>query len=191
MLTEEPGLLRQRGIPFRNDSGAEIPPHGLLRVLDRVTPPAGQPEEWLLKVAKPDEDGKTYHLVNGPFPVPVGQHGEATFDFPTLVAYDASQGQPAPGESWGSQSGSFLLSKSFTGYRILAGPKDGLVEVIPEGEGGSGDRVVHANGLPPESDGGIDFFPGNFDELQQQGAQWLWVVPIGDLYIVNANPVFV
>lgn len=171
--------------PCRNDAGEQIPPFPVLRSLGQVEPGA-----WTLKVGKPDEDSGKNVLFGGPTRVEPNDPGLYTRTFPAQARFEVADGTPAVGDTVGPKAGSWRLSILQTGFVVVA--VDGEeIWVIPSPGGGSGDRVVHANGLPPESDGGIDFFPGNFDELQQQGGGWAWIVPPGDLYIVNANPTFV
>lgn len=119
-------LAAVRKLRVSNASAEVIPPHALLRV-------TGNDADGLLAVAKPNADSLPYLLVNGPLPIAAGATGLATFDEPTPVAYDDAH-TPAPGDTWGSANGSWLLTKAKTGWRVMGDPdtESTVVEAVRE-----------------------------------------------------------
>jgi len=105
------GLRRLR---VSNGSGEVIPPHALMRA-------TGNDADGLLVVDKPDGNSLTHLLVNGPLPIAADATGLATFDEPVPVAYDDAH-TPAVGDTWGSASGSWLLTHGQTGWRVMGDP---------------------------------------------------------------------
>lgn len=108
-------------IPFRNDSGEEIPPFAVLRpdgLVDRT-------DEWCLKVKKPDSTFAQRYYVNGPAAIPVDGFGMATdASYPAPVKRDT--GTLTYGDGWGPSSGSWLLKRWYAG---------GFVAQIESGDG--------------------------------------------------------
>jgi hypothetical protein len=115
-----------------NTSGEEIPASGLVLVADA----SDADDDGNYDVDKPDGTSGTY-WINAPNEVPIDKPGAATNQFPCLVTYDDAE-TPAAGEEWGPVSGSWLLTKAGTGFRILGGPVDGLVRIEKIGGGGGG-----------------------------------------------------
>ncbi len=93
-------------IPFRNDSGEEIPPFAVLRV-DGIVDRDGQ---WVKKVFKPDDTYRLTYLVNGPAKIPVGGFGDATDGrYPCIVAKET--GTFAFEDAWGIANNSWTLHR--------------------------------------------------------------------------------
>lgn len=111
---------------FENVSGEDIPPFAVMR-------PAGRVEDddvWVMKCAKPDSDGGTFHVFNGPLKVKAGNRGNCTVESPILALYETADGTPQTGEEWGAKNGSWKLHKQRTGYKVIAEGETYLVEVI-------------------------------------------------------------
>jgi hypothetical protein len=125
-------LDRVRWLPAINNSGSlTIPAFGLVKLVSVS-------DEGVLTVDRPDADGQDVY-VNGPFAVAAGGHGMVTRDWPAYALYDAGDGTPAPGETWGAGASSYKLRKDKGGLTIQGGALGGNVLVSPIGSGGSGD----------------------------------------------------
>lgn len=119
-------------LTVENKAGEEAPAYGILRVTNGKMPS----EDGSYEVDKPDGSAATY-WVNSPIPIADDAFGAATNRFPTTVAYDDAE-TPTIGEEWGPVTGSWLLTKAGTGYRIVGAPENELVRVEKIGGGGSG-----------------------------------------------------
>lgn len=117
-------------LTVENKSGEEAPAYGILRVTNGKMPS----EDGSYEIGKPDGSSATY-WINSPVAIADDAFGAATNRFPTTVAYDDAE-TPAVGEEWGPVTGSWLLTKTGTGYRIVGTPEDGLVRVEKIGGGG-------------------------------------------------------
>jgi len=111
-MDELPALLRIHWFELENAAGQEIPAHAIMRCMGKVTTPAGELEEWRLKVGQADGSPAGY-LFNGPLPIPSSgsKTGSGHADHPAIVAYDPSQGLPAVGEVWGPAAGNWKIVK--------------------------------------------------------------------------------
>lgn len=123
-MTFAPAASHIRWLSFRNQSEEAIPPFAVLRPTGVITVHG----QAVLTVSKPDTSGGLAHFFNGPFPVEVGGFGSCTADFPCYAAHDPSD-QPALGDEWGPEAGSWQLVKANAGYQILGGAQDGRVQV--------------------------------------------------------------
>jgi len=112
---ESPGPLdRIRWILVTNGAAEAIPGHALVRV-------TGSTADGGFTVAQPNADNLPNLMVMGPMGIEVGGVGIATFDEPTPVRYNDAA-TPAAGETWGSASGSWLLTTGKTGWRVVGDP---------------------------------------------------------------------
>jgi hypothetical protein len=104
-------------LPFRNDSGEEIPARAVIQITGSVTLANG---EIVLKADKPDTAGLAgEHYVNGPMSVIDGGYGRCIVPVsPTWVSYDTAA-TPAFGENWGPQDGSFKIATAGSGILIV------------------------------------------------------------------------
>jgi hypothetical protein len=134
-------------MPVANTTAEEIPAFGLMRV-------TGTDDDGRAQVAKPDTDGQTNLLVNGPLPVNPNGYGQGHCESPCVVAYDTDDGTPAAGEDWGAASGSWKLKKDQTGASPVGGVSAGSVNVmhgfgVPasafDGSGGGGSITVEGD----------------------------------------------
>jgi len=105
--------LSNWNIPFRNDSGEEVPPFAVLRVTG-LTTIGGR---TVVTIGKPNTYGSQYsHFVNGPITVPADGYGTCTNDFPAMVS---ANGTATVGQLWGPRSGSWELESSTPGFIAL------------------------------------------------------------------------
>jgi len=114
-------------IPFRNDSGEQIPAFGVFKVTGSVTiTDFGQ----ALKAEKPDTYGSQFiHFVNGPQPVDGTKIGYcANPSQPVYAKYDTGT-TPANADLWGPDS-SFDLKEDVGGFQIIGGVVSGRVLVV-------------------------------------------------------------
>lgn len=107
-------------IKFRNDSGATIPAHGLMRI-------TGSTVDGLITVAKPNDTFQRYYIANGPSPVDADEIGIGFNDI-TDVLYELTDGTPAYGESWGAEDNNWKLRRGMSGATII-GAQAGLAKV--------------------------------------------------------------
>jgi len=113
-------------MPFRNDSGEEVPAYGCLRITGAVV----VDDTLFLTAGKPNTYGAQYsHRFNGSEPVPVDGYGVCRIGFGVKALYETSDGTPAFGERWGPRSGTFKLKKHTGGFSILGGHSGGVVTV--------------------------------------------------------------
>ncbi len=114
-------------IPFRNDSGEEIPPYAVMRITGAdVDDPDDeqQVDNWFLKVEKPNTTFYREYLVNGPETVPYSGGGAEDFGVgyflrdARYVSYREASGTPAYGEVWGPKADQWTLEKYRYGFTI-------------------------------------------------------------------------
>lgn len=103
-------------IIFKNSSGEQVPAFGVMRVTEYS-------EAYrTATIAKPNSTAQARYLVNGDQPVSDGSTGWAhRLDAVCEVLYDAADGVPAYGETWGPESGSWLIHKNQPGFTIWGG----------------------------------------------------------------------
>lgn len=109
------GGSSESSVSFRNTSGEEIPPYGIMRVTGAELS-AGLP---VITVAKPSTTFQRLYLVNGPLRVGSGSTctGIGTWlNDAGYVLYDT--GTPAVGESWGPKASQWSLTKWRYGFTI-------------------------------------------------------------------------
>lgn len=125
------GVRQQRAVwmppqpvHFRNDSGEEVPAHGVMYVTGSVT--VG-PKEYVT-IEKPDTSLQRLCLVNGKRPVADGNYGRGTWlSEADWVLYDS--GTPAYGESWGPKQSQWSLTKWRYGFTIIGNPDSEALKV--------------------------------------------------------------
>jgi hypothetical protein len=97
-------------IPFRNDSGEEIPAYAVMRVDEVIY----RDKQWLCVVMKPDTEFGQRYLVNGPGTVQADGYGQATdAAYPAPVACEA--GTVTYGDGWGVLADSWELKRWHAG----------------------------------------------------------------------------
>jgi hypothetical protein len=113
-------------VPIKNIDDDPIPGYGAVEVVEVN-------EDGYLTVQRPSASSLTTVLFNGPQSVQPGGYGSAHCTFPAIAAYeaDADTEDPAGGETWGTEGGSWYLQKGQAGFRILGGATEGIVNVIP------------------------------------------------------------
>src|SRR5262245_32492844 len=123
----EPG--GQRWLSILNADSQTIPPFAVCLITDVNA-------DGFATVTRPSADNQVRGIVfNGPIPVPEGEYGQATETLPAIAAYEQTEGdgsghaEPVAGEVWGAVNGSWKLQEGFSGYVILGGAADGLVNV--------------------------------------------------------------
>jgi hypothetical protein len=99
-------------IPFRNDSGVEIPPYAIMRpkqTVDTGTEVIDRDGQWCIAVVKPDTVFARRYLINGPTAIPIDGYGMASDgSYPTLALRENEAGSGA-GEGYGVQPSSWKL----------------------------------------------------------------------------------
>lgn len=119
-----PDLDQVRWLPCLNVSGADVPPFGVVRLVE--VNDAGQ-----FEVDYPNANNNPFGLAfNGPTTIAAGGTGLVTTDTPFWAYYDAATTNgdsaesadetPVAGDIWGPQSGSFALHGRRTGFRVLS-----------------------------------------------------------------------
>lgn len=131
MLNRSPGQAN-RGYfaaldrkPCQNVGGQAVPAFGIVRITDTLT-------DGSLKVDRPNADSMdpTSLAVNGPSPIPVNGYGAVSRAWPLIVAYNTGA-TPAPGQTWGTASGSYLLTSGKGGFLVLGSPQQNRVQAGP------------------------------------------------------------
>lgn len=118
---------RQRRVPAQLASSITVPAFGVCQYFNSLLPSRLLPKSrQVVTVGRISTAAGAERLcINGPTPIvasPDGNgKGEVTFDYPTYVLYEYSDGTPAPGELWGPEVGSFFLRKGVGGFTILGG----------------------------------------------------------------------
>jgi hypothetical protein len=108
--------LPATAVSVRNDSGEEIPAHGVMR----VTSVDLEPDVYV--VAKPNTEFKCRYLVNNSTAIPIDGTGKGTWlERSGVVLYNDSSGTPAIDEEWGAKSGQWSLEKNRPGFLITGG----------------------------------------------------------------------
>lgn len=110
----------QRYPPFWNVSGEVIPAYAAIRISGKRVVGAGG---TALEGSKPDGSDSVV-AVNGPSDVQINRSGRCTLDWPATVLSD-STGEIGP------VSGSFVMSASGSGYRVIGGLTSGKALVSP------------------------------------------------------------
>lgn len=113
-MTPQSPLSRIRWLSVRNLSSEDAPPFAALRVVGATR----LDEQTIVTVDKPDATLARHYMLNGPARIAAGGHGDATFDAPALVLFDAAH-TPAAGEGWGPRSGQWSLARGYPGFTIL------------------------------------------------------------------------
>lgn len=146
-------LGRTRWLTVRNAAAEPAPAFGLLRV-------TGTDADGTTVVDKPNADSLAGLLVCGPAQIAAGGLGVATADDFVPVAYDAAA-TPAVGQTWGSASGSWLLTTGKSGWLVSGQPEAGLetVAAMRQAGGGSGVPQVPASGSLMLS--GLSMYPSS------------------------------
>lgn len=105
-------------LPFRNDSGEEVPANGVMA----VTGIAVVNGTKYLTIEKPGSTFYRQYAVNGPKKIADEGYGHcALTDCLQWALYYESDGTPAIGEGWGPKPSSWFLHKHWPGYRIVGG----------------------------------------------------------------------
>lgn len=110
-------------VPVTNVAAVTIPSFGVAIV-------TGQDEFGNLEIDEPDTDNDTGVVVLGAGAVTADGFGEGTFDARCIVAYEEADGTPAAGEEWGVKAGNYKLREGYSGFRILGGAANGLVNAV-------------------------------------------------------------
>jgi hypothetical protein len=100
-------------IPFRNDSGEEIPPFGVMRpriFADTATEIIDRDGQWCVSVVKPDTKFSRRYLINGSAAVPIAGYGMAADGFYPVLALRENETVEC-GDGWGVQPSSWKLKR--------------------------------------------------------------------------------
>jgi hypothetical protein len=111
-----------RWIAVQNVDAQPAPPFALLTI-------AGTNSDGTLQVKRPTADSQDGLLVNGPGTIPPQGYGSAHAGSPCATAYEDNDPAPAVGDAWGSAANQWKLRQGKSGYRILGGGSDGVINV--------------------------------------------------------------
>jgi hypothetical protein len=110
------------GVPFRNDSGEEVPAYAVMKVVDQVA--IGGVDH--LTINKPDYTFQRRYLINTGTAVANTETGLGNWlDESALVLYDESEGDPN-GEEWGAWPGQWTLKKERLGFTLFKKSANGV-----------------------------------------------------------------
>lgn len=111
-------------IPFKNNSGEEIPPYGVFK----VTGTENVGSRSLIVAEKPDTYGSQYlHFINGITAVADGKCGSCCNTFPCLAKHGT--GTLAIGELWGPRNDSWALEEQTGGFIVIGQASSGIAIV--------------------------------------------------------------
>lgn len=101
-----------------------------------IADPSTTDNESVFQVDQPNGSPAAY-CVNGPQVIKKQSGstpgwGICSIDFPNFALYDAAGGTPGLYATWGPKSGSWKLTKDYTGFKTLGGSKEGRVLVVHE-----------------------------------------------------------
>ena len=119
-----PDLDQVRWLPALNVSGADIPPFGVVKLVEIN-------DEGQFEVDYPDKANYPFGLAfNGPTTIPSGGVGSVTTDTPFWAHYnaddingdsaDSANDTPVAGDIWGPTPNSFALINAASGFRVLS-----------------------------------------------------------------------
>jgi len=117
-------------VPLVNASGERAPACAVARV-------TGYDANGNAEFDLPDADDDPGVVVLDANTIFDGKFGQGTWNPRVVVAYDPADGTPAAGEEWGVESGSWKLKAARTGFRILGGAANGLVNAVRVPQGGA------------------------------------------------------
>jgi hypothetical protein len=107
----------ERWLPATCTDSEDVPPYGACAA-------AGVDANGNLQVKRPTRTGQTDVFFAGSGGVPVGRAGLVTAALPAVAAYQqdpATGNNPAAGDIWGAEAGSWFLQRARPGFRILGG----------------------------------------------------------------------
>ena len=134
-------LQQQRWIEIRNVGSQDIPPYGVVEVVDS-TEPDGTDSRTVFSVRRPTESSMSNVLFNGFETVPALGYGRATGDFPAW----ALSGSTTAGTKVGTEADSFTLSASSTGFVVLGGNFEGATRCAQASSTNRGDLLALLDG---------------------------------------------
>lgn len=116
------GAASAVGVLFKNTSGEEVPPHGVMYVVGAID----QNGVTYLEITKPSAVLDRFYLVNGPEPVPDTEFGTGSWLSESgRAAYDKTETAiTTSGVSYGVQKDSWLLKYNREGFTCLANPTE-------------------------------------------------------------------
>ncbi len=102
-----------RWLPAQNQNAQQVPAFGLVRVVS-VDP------KGLYTVDQPNTDGQQVFGTNFvPIAASMATPGAVTNDWPWWALYEAMDGVPAVGDTWGAGAGSWKLRKGKAGFQVV------------------------------------------------------------------------
>jgi hypothetical protein len=104
-----------RWMRARNDSGYDVPPHGVVEVTSAFMANA---DEMYLSISRPTSNSPQCLAINSFQLMPSPGWGLVTFDSPIIAAYDPSD-SPVAFQSWGAKSGTFTLGSDSDRFMII------------------------------------------------------------------------
>ena len=117
MLNFSQSAIEQRILVLKNTGEILAPPFGILQVFGMLfNESAGR---WTVEVGQPTDDNAKLFVINGPTDLDIDQEGIGSWDWPGWVLFDSADGDPALGEVWGVQAGTFMAKKDKRGLIII------------------------------------------------------------------------
>lgn len=110
--TLPPHLDPVRYVLVYNESSEAVPPFGVMRI---VRPGAN----GSLRVNRPNRNGMTNVIVNGPHPIEPASYGQASFNWPAKVGYIQVAGVIRFGDEAGVVKDKWFLSPNHPGFRCI------------------------------------------------------------------------
>ncbi len=134
-------LQQQRWVEIRNVGSYDIPPFGVVEVVDS-TEPDGTESRTVFHVRRPTEKSMSNVLFNGMNTVPVAGFGSGTGDFPAWAMCDTT----TAGTKVGTDTDSYSLTTGSSGFVVLGGNFEGTTRCGQAGAGNKGDLMAILNG---------------------------------------------
>lgn len=122
-MSVERAALSHWPLDVYNDGGSAAPPHAIMRCEDAVLD--DDSKFSVMKVTEPNADGlRQGLLINSSKELATSGEEQAgtarsIWDGPFWVAYDPDDGDPDPGDEWGPEDGSWLITSSGNGIYII------------------------------------------------------------------------
>lgn len=177
---------QQRWIEIYNAGSSDIPPFGVVEIVESTRPEDGGitgEGPTVVSVRRPTIDSLPHFIINGPMTVPVGERGRvATNDYPCLAMYDTGE-TPVSGQEWGTVIDSYALGRGRQGVVIMGDAAYGVVRVMRS------ERLLR---VTPVSDALMPGDTATCTVLRWNGSAWVatsTVIPVADpMYRTCALP---
>lgn len=102
-------------LPVINLSGETVPPFGLMKIIGLDA------NATTIQISKPDRDNDNSGLLaNSDFPLGDNKTGQGRMVMPFVVDTNGEGSPPSRDEIWGTENGSWFLSRDRIGFKVLA-----------------------------------------------------------------------